>query len=154
MATRDYNYRDALTPRDSTVSAGGSEDITTGEVYHYAEPFLDEGDVETPESGAYYARLRHERILNDRQAVSGRTNSPVLVPGDVLEPQGSLTDSLKDGIVITGIQSSGSRSRSFRMTFTGIPYSESVSWRPALRHRPVVAGTLPAIGSASCRGSV
>lgn len=154
VATRDYNYRDALTPRDSTVSVGGSEDITTGEVYHYAEPFLNEGDVETPESGAYYARLRHERILNDRQAVSGRTNSPVLVPGDVLEPQGSLAEGLKDGIVITRIQSSGSRSRSFRMTFTGIPYSESVCWRPALRRRPVVAGTLPARVESTEKGDI
>ncbi|MGU3484968.1 type VI secretion system Vgr family protein, partial [Enterobacteriaceae bacterium C34A] len=144
VTTRDYNYRDALTPQDSTVSIGGSEGITTGEVYHYAEPFLSEGDTESPESGAYYARLRHERILNDQQAVIGRTSSPVLAPGEVLEPQGSLAEVLKDGIVITGIQSSGSRSRSFRMTFTGIPYSETVCWRPKLRNRPVVAGTLPA----------
>lgn len=144
VATRDYNYRDALTPQDSSASVSSTEGITTGEVYHYAEPFLSEGDTDTPESGAYYARLRHERILNAQQAVIGKTTSPVLAPGEVLEPQGSLPASLKDGIVITGVQSSGSRKRSFSMTFAGIPYSESVCFRPPLLNRPIVAGTLPA----------
>lgn len=144
VATRDYNYRQALTPRDSSFPIGDNDGITRGEVYHYAEPFLSEGDIETPESGAYYARLRHERILNTRRDVTGRTTSPVLAPGDVLEPQGGLPDNLKDGIVITGVKSHGSRSRSFSMTFTGIPYSETLCYRPPLLNRPVVAGTLPA----------
>lgn len=144
VANRDYNYREALKPQDSSASVSTTDGITTGEVYHYAEPFLSGGDAETPESGAYYARLRHERILNAQQAVTGKTTSPVLSPGEVLEPQGSLPASLKNGIVITGVQSSGSRKQSFTMTFTGIPYSEAVCYRPPLHHRPVIAGTLPA----------
>lgn len=144
VANRDYNYREALTPQDSTASVSTTEGITVGEVYHYAEPFLSGGDTETPESGAYYARLRHERILNVQQAVIGKTTSPLLAPGEVLEPQGALPASLKNGIVITGVQSSGSRKQSFKMTFTGIPYSEAVCYRPPLHHRPVIAGTLPA----------
>jgi Uncharacterized protein conserved in bacteria len=114
VASRDYNYREALTPQDSSASVSTTDGITTGEVYHYAEPFLSEGDTGTPESGAYYARLRHERILNAQQAVTGKTTSPVLAPGEVLEPQGSLPASLKGGIVITGVQSSGSRKKVFR----------------------------------------
>lgn len=144
VTNRDYNYREALTPQDSSVPVSTADGITTGEVYHYAEPFLSAGDTETPESGAYYARLRHERILNMQQTVIGKTTSPVLAPGEVLEPQGSLPASLKNGIVITGVQSSGSRKQSFKMTFTGIPYSEAVCYRPPLHHRPVIAGTLPA----------
>jgi len=144
VSNRDYNYREALTPQESSASVSTTDGITTGEVYHYAEPFLSKGDTETPESGAYYARLRHERILNAQQAVTGKTTSPVLSPGEVLEPQGSLPASLKDGIVITGVQSSGSRKQSFSMTFTGIPYSETVCFRPPLHRRPVIAGTLPA----------
>ena len=144
VATRDYNYREALTPQDSSASVSRTEGITTGEVYHYAEPFLSEGDTETPESGAYYARLRHERILNAQQAVIGKTTSPVLAPGEVLEPQGRLPANLKDGIVIIGVRSNGSRKSSFQMTFTGIPYSEAVCYRPVLLNRPIVAGTLPA----------
>ena len=144
VSNRDYNYREALTPQDSSASVSTVEGITTGEVYHYAEPFLSEGDTGTPESGAYYARLRHERILNAQQGVTGKTTSPVLAPGEVLEPQGALPASLKDGIVITGVQSSGSRKQSFKMSFTGIPYSEAVCYRPPLLNRPVIAGTLPA----------
>ncbi|MDP0774060.1 contractile injection system protein, VgrG/Pvc8 family, partial [Klebsiella pneumoniae] len=59
VATRDYNYREALTPQDSTESISSQEGITAGEIYHYAEPFLTAGDTESTESGAYFARLRH-----------------------------------------------------------------------------------------------
>lgn len=144
VTNRDYNYREALTPQESSASVSVTEGITTGEVYHYAEPFLSKGDTDTPESGAFYARLRHERILNAQQAVTGKTTSPVLSPGEVLEPQGALPAGLKEGIVITGVQSRGSRKQSFQMTFTGIPYSEAVCFRPPLRQRPVIAGSLPA----------
>ncbi len=144
VATRDYNYRDALTPQDSSVTVHQEGGATIGEVYHYAEPFLSEGDTETPEGGAWYARLRHERYLNGQQTVTGRASSPMLAPGEVLEPQGSIPESLRDGIVITGVHTSGARDKGFQLRFTGIPYSETVCYRPALLKRPVVAGTLPA----------
>ncbi|TKI02647.1 type VI secretion system Vgr family protein [Martelella alba] len=144
VATRDYNYRDALTPQDSAESISGKEGITTGEIYHYAEPFLTEGDTESTETGAYFARLRHERILNAQYTVSGCASSPHLVPGQVLETDASLPDVIKDGIVITTVRASGSRRDSFQMTFEGIPYSETVCYRPALLNRPVISGSLPA----------
>ena len=145
VSARDYNYRDALTPQDSAVTVHQEGGATTGEVYHYAEPFLIEGDIETPESGAWFARLRHERYLNIQQTVRGCASSPVLVPGEVLEPQGhGLPDSLKDGIVITGVHTSGARDKGFQLRFIGIPYSETVCFRPALLNRPVMAGSLPA----------
>ena len=144
VATRDYNYRDALTPKDSTESISGKEGITTGETYHYAEPFLTEGDTESTETGAYFARLRHERILNAQYTVSGCTSSPHLAPGQVLETDASLPDVVKEGIVITTVRASGSRQDSFQMTFEGIPYSETVCYRPALLKRPVISGSLPA----------
>ncbi|EMN1410665.1 type VI secretion system tip protein VgrG [Enterobacter cloacae] len=145
VASRDYNYRDALTPQDSSVTVRQESGATIGEVYHYAEPFLSQGDEHTPESGAWYARLRHERYLNAQQTVTGRASRPVLAPGEVLEPQGSgLPDLLKNGIVITGIHTSGARDKGFQLRFTGIPYRETVCFRPALLNRPVVAGSLPA----------
>lgn len=144
VATRDYNYREALTPQDSTVSISGKEGITTGEVYHYAEPFLTAGEKESPESGAFFARLHHERILNAQYTVSGRTSSPHLVPGQVLETDAGLQDVVKDGIVITAVKASGSRKDSFLMKFEGIPYSETVCYRPKTLNRPLISGTLPA----------
>ncbi|MEQ5053026.1 type VI secretion system tip protein VgrG [Klebsiella michiganensis] len=144
VATRDYNYRDALMPQDSTVSISGQEGITVGETYHYAEPFLAAGDPERPESGAFFARLRHERILNEQYTVSGRSSSPYLMPGQVLETDGTLPDAVREGIVITTVRTSGSRKSSFTLTFEGIPYSETVCYRPALLNRPVISGSLPA----------
>ena len=144
VATRDYNYREALTPQDSTESISSQEGITAGEIYHYAEPFLTAGDTESTESGAYFARLRHERILNTQYHVTGHSSSPHLAPGQVLETDGSLPDVVKEGIVITTVRTSGSRKSSFTLTFEGIPYSETVCYRPALLSRPVISGSLPA----------
>lgn len=144
VTTRDYNYREALTPQDSAESIFSREGITTGETYHYAEPFLTAGDTESTESGAYFARLRHERILNAQYHVSGHSSSPHLAPGKVLETDGTLPDAVKEGIVITTVRTSGSRKNSFTLTFEGIPYSETVCWRPALLSRPVISGSLPA----------
>ena len=144
VTTRDYNYREALTPQDSAESIFSREGITTGETYHYAEPFLTAGDTESTESGAYFARLRHERILNAQYHVSGHSSSPHLAPGKVLETDGTLPDAVKEGIVITTVRTSGSRKNSFTLTVEGIPYSETVCWRPALLSRPVISGSLPA----------
>ncbi|WP_131027635.1 type VI secretion system Vgr family protein [Klebsiella variicola] len=144
VTTRDYNYREALTPQDSAESIFSREGITAGETYHYAEPFLTAGDTESTESGAYFARLRHERILNAQYHVSGHSSSPHLAPGKVLETDGTLPDAVKEGIVITTVRTSGSRKSSFTLTFEGIPYSETVCYRPALLSRPVIAGSLPA----------
>ncbi|HBT3693724.1 TPA: type VI secretion system tip protein VgrG [Klebsiella pneumoniae] len=144
VATRDYNYREALTPQDSTESISSQEGITAGEIYHYAEPFLTAGDTESTESGAYFARLRHERILNTQYHVTGHSSSPHLAPGQVLETDGMLPDAVREGIVITTVRTSGSRKSSFTLTFEGIPYSETVCYRPALLSRPVISGSLPA----------
>ncbi|XTZ40563.1 type VI secretion system Vgr family protein [Salmonella enterica] len=144
VATRDYNYRQALTPQDSSQSISGQENITTGEAYHYAEPFLMEGEPGITESGAFYAHTRHERILNGQYYVRGRSTSPQLSPGQVLETDTILPEAVKNGVVITTIHSSGSRKSSFRLEFEGIPYSETVCFRPALIKRPVISGSLPA----------
>ncbi|HCI6431234.1 TPA: type VI secretion system tip protein VgrG [Klebsiella quasipneumoniae subsp. similipneumoniae] len=144
VATRDYNYREALQPQDSAESIFRKEGITTGETYHYAEPFLTAGDAESPETGAYFARLRHERMLNAQYRVSGHSSSPHLAPGQVLETDGTLPDAVRDGIVITTVRTRGSRKNSFTLTFEGIPYSETVCYRPALLSRPVISGSLPA----------
>lgn len=144
VVTRDYNYREALKPQDSAESIFSKEGITTGETYHYAEPFLTAGDAESPETGAYFARLRHERILNAQYRVSGHSSSPYLTPGQVLETDGTLPDVVREGIVITTVCSRGSRKSRFTLTFEGIPYSETVCWRPALLSRPVISGSLPA----------
>ncbi|EOL9010590.1 type VI secretion system Vgr family protein [Cronobacter sakazakii] len=154
VATRDYNYREALTPQDSTQSVRSTDGITTGEVYHYAEPFLTEGDPNSPETGAYYARLRHERLLNEQSLMTGRSTSLHLLPGQVLEVGGSVPQTLTAGIVIIRIRCRGSRRASFLLDFEGIPYSETVCFRPPLRRRPVISGTLPARVESTQKGDI
>lgn len=144
VVTRNYNYRQALTPLDSAHSISGDQEITAGEVYHYADPFLSQGDAETVETGAFYARTHHERIRNGQYLARGYSTSLRLLPGQVLETDTPLPEAMKDGIVITAIRSSGARHRSFKLEFDGIPYSETVCFRPPLIPRPVISGSIPA----------
>ncbi len=71
VATRDYNYRQALTPQDSTEAISGFEGVTTGEVYHYAEPFLNVGDIDTPESGAFFLNYAMNAFLMPNRGCRG-----------------------------------------------------------------------------------
>lgn len=88
VRTRDYNYRTADTPMDSAVMVR-SEAITTGEHYRYGAPFLEAGDDATSEpeteSGAFYARIHHERELNSATRLHLFSNVSHLTPGQVLE---------------------------------------------------------------------
>lgn len=152
VATRDYNYHQALTPQDSTEAISGFEGVTTGEVYHYAEPFLNVGDIDTPESGAFFAQLRHERILNAQSWVSGHSTSPMLAPGQVLEMTGVFPQLAKDGVLITHVRHRGARDSSLQVQFTGQLYREALCFRPPLLPRPVIAGTLPARVESSEKG--
>ncbi|CCJ87438.1 VgrG protein [Cronobacter dublinensis 582] len=45
---------------------------------------------------------------------------------------------MKEGIVITRVCSRGSRKSSFLLTFEGIPYRETVCYRPPLIKCPVI----------------
>ncbi len=66
VSTRDYNYRTATAEMMTEQhDATGGDNTTYGEAYHYADNFLQKGDKEAAESGAFYARIRHERYLND-----------------------------------------------------------------------------------------
>nr|WP_230492800.1 type VI secretion system tip protein VgrG [Martelella alba] len=155
VTTRDDNARQGRISQDSIASIPVDDGITAGEAYrYYADPPQNQDDTESAENNAFYARLHHERILNGRQVIVGKTTSPRLMPGNVLEPLGILPANLKKGIVITGVKSGGSRSRGFRMAFTGIPYRESVCYRPPLRRRPVIAGTLPARVESAEKGDI
>lgn len=61
---------------------------------------------------------------------------------------------MKEGIVITTVRTSGSRKSSFTLKFEGIPYSETVCYRPALLSRPVISGSLPARVESTQKGDI
>ncbi|EPZ0126936.1 type VI secretion system Vgr family protein [Klebsiella pneumoniae] len=147
VATRDYNYRTAATPMDATVSVR-SDAVTTGEHYRYAAPYRDAGDDASPEpeteSGAFYARLHHERELNRSARIHLFSNAAHLTPGQVLEPQGDVITALEEGVVLTLVTYRGARDSRLHVSVWGMPYTERYCFRPAEIPRPEIHGTLPA----------
>ncbi|MCU9716771.1 type VI secretion system tip protein VgrG [Escherichia coli] len=146
VSTRDYNYRTATAEMMTEQhDATGGDNTTYGEAYHYADNFLQKGDKEAAESGAFYARIRHERYLNEQAILQGQSTSSLLMPGLEIRVQGDDAPAVfRKGVLITGVTASAARDRSYELTFTAIPYSERYGYRPALIPRPVMAGTLPA----------
>ena len=147
VATRDYNYRTASMPMDATVSVR-NDAVTTGEYYRYAAPYRDAGDDTSPEpeteSGAFYARIHHERELNKSARIHLFSNASHLAPGQVLEPQGNVITALKEGVVLTLVTFRGARDSRLHVSLWGIPYTERCCFRPADIPRPEIHGTLPA----------
>ncbi len=146
VTTRDYNYRTATAEMMTEQhDATGGDNTTYGEAYHYADNFLQKGDKEAAESGAFYARIRHERYLNEQAILQGQSTSSLLMPGLEIKVQGDDAPAVfRKGVLITGVTASAARDRSYELTFTAIPYSERYGYRPALIPCPVMAGTLPA----------
>ncbi len=147
VTTRDYNYRTATTPMDATVSVR-SDAVTTGEHYRYAAPYREAGDDASPEpeteSGAFYARLHHERELNRSARIHLFSNAAHLTPGQVLEPQGDVITALQEGVVLTLVTYRGARDSRLHVSVWGMPYTERYCFRPAEIPRPEIHGTLPA----------
>ncbi|ELY6247155.1 VgrG protein [Cronobacter universalis] len=73
VQTRDDHYPAAATPLDATARVRSAA-TTTGEHYLYAEPYRTQGDDTDPEpeseSGAFYARIHHERELSYSLCIS------------------------------------------------------------------------------------
>ncbi len=132
---------------DATVSVR-NDAVTTGEHYRYAVPYREAGDDANPEpeteSGAFYARLHHERELNRSARIHLFSNAALLAPGQVLESQGNVIAALKEGIVLTLVTFRGARDSRLHVSVWGMPYTERYCFRPVDIPRPVIHGTLPA----------
>ncbi|TDB57322.1 type VI secretion system tip protein VgrG, partial [Photorhabdus khanii subsp. guanajuatensis] len=146
VKVRDYNYREA--GNDLQYQVSRDRDTTViGEVYRYGDNVLTKGEQiqPAPETAGFYARLHHERDLYRQHLIRGQSSSPMLVPGLVLELEGERPAGVgKAGVLIVSMRSSARRDSNYRVSFSGIPYSEIMSYRPALRERPVISGTVPA----------
>ncbi|MEM6162698.1 type VI secretion system tip protein VgrG [Erwinia sp. P6884] len=150
VSTRDYNYRQATEDMNVLVDATRDDTTTYGDAYHWADNYLAPGSVydrnPAPESGAFYARVRHERHLNGQTRLSAVTSCPVLFPGQVLNVTGGdeVADVFSQGVLVTAVTSHARRDRDFTVHFEGIPDSTEFCFRPEPGKRPVMAGTLPA----------
>jgi len=150
VSTRDYNYRQATENMNTQVDATRGDATTCGEAYHWGDNYLTAGNPHNrnpaPESGAFYARIRHERYLNGQTQSHAITGCPTLSPGQVLKVTGGyeVADVFAHGVVITAMHSHARRDEDFGVSFDGIPDSTDFSFRPEPGTRPVMAGTLPA----------
>ncbi|MCS2164179.1 type VI secretion system Vgr family protein [Scandinavium manionii] len=150
VSTRDYNYRQATDDMNTQVDATRGDATTYGDAYHYADNYLTPGSHydrnPAPESGAFYARIRHERYLNGQTQTHAITSCPTLSPGMLLKVTGGyeVADVFAKGVVITAMHSHARRDEDFGVNVDGIPDSTDFSFRPEPGSRPVMAGTLPA----------
>ncbi len=157
VATRDYNYRTASIPMDAAVSVR-SDAVTSGAHYRYAAPYREAGNDTSPEpeteSGAFYARLRHERELNKSARMHLFSNASGLTPGQVLELQGDVIAALKEGVLLTLVTFRGARDSRLHVSVWGMPYTERYCFRPAELPRPEIHGTLPARVESRQKGDI
>lgn len=150
VSTRDYNYRAANEDMNIQVDVTRGDATTYGDAYHYADNYLTPGSKydrhPAPESGAFYARIRHERYLNGQTQTRAITSCPTLFPGMLLKVTGGyeVAEVFAQGVVVTAMQSHARRDEDFGVSFDGIPDSRDFCFRPEPGSRPVMAGTLPA----------
>ncbi|EJN27386.1 Rhs element Vgr protein [Pseudomonas sp. GM78] len=148
---RTYQPLDASAHLDADVDQTRGAKITYGEAYHYAEPYrvlggaYDQHERLTTESGYFYARLRHERYLNDQTHLSGISSSATLAPGQVLTiTGGGAPQAFTPRCAIVAMRTRAARDASFECRFEAMPYSETLCFRPPLQAKPQIAGTVPA----------
>lgn len=150
VSTRDYNYRQATEDMNTQVDATQGDSTTCGDAYHWGDNYLTRGNAydhnPAPESGAFYARIRHERYLNGQTRTQGITSCPTLFPGQVLKVTGGyeVAEVFSAGVVITAMRTHARRDKDFAVNFDGIPDNTDFGFRPEPGSRPVMAGTLPA----------
>ncbi|MCM8913540.1 type VI secretion system tip protein VgrG [Pseudomonas inefficax] len=147
---RAYHHRDAAAFLDGEVDHSRGATTTYGEGYHYGEPYtalgdaIDQDEDLLSESGYFYARLNHERFLNDQTRCNGVSSSVRLAPGQVLTVSDGAPQVFEPGVVITHLTVEAARDRSLEAKFDAIPYSETIGFRPSLLAKPQIAGTVPA----------
>ncbi|MBU3891401.1 type VI secretion system tip protein VgrG [Serratia rubidaea] len=150
VSLRDYNYRQALEAMDAQAEIGVGDGTTYGDAYHYADNYLTAGRGEerhpAAESGAFYARIRHERYLNRQTRLFGVSSSVTLVPGEVVRVSGGaeVAEVFRRGVAIVRTISTARRDKSLEIGFEAIPDGADYAYRPGVPLRPVMAGTLPA----------
>jgi len=149
VSTRDYNYRSAAEDLSAQADVAGADHTTYGEAYHYADNYLTAGaggHHPAPESGAFYARIRHERYLNAQTQLTAVTSCAGIAPGQRVNVTGGLgvPAAFRQGVVITALTATARRDKSFEVALTAIPCTAAYGFRPPLIPKPKMAGTLPA----------
>ncbi|MCZ7841437.1 type VI secretion system tip protein VgrG [Leclercia adecarboxylata] len=153
VTARDYNHRDAqsiLQSAPADMTRGDGEGVTYGDAYHYRLRHLARGDKIDPqaETANFYARLDHERFLADQSQITGHSTAAWLAPAQVLTITDNLPPTLpallQEPVLLISTHFTASRKSALQVDIFGVPYSETVCWRPPLLPRPKVTGTMTA----------
>ncbi|MTD29075.1 type VI secretion system Vgr family protein [Erwinia sorbitola] len=150
VSGRDYNYRNATEDMNVRADVTGGDDTTYGESYRWADNFLTPGDgySQRPEaeSGAFYARLHHERYLNGQTRLAAVTSCATLVPGCELKVNDGygVSEVYRRGVLVTAAACEARRDRCMETSFEAIPLSNRYGFRPEPTSPPAMSGTLPA----------
>lgn len=147
---RAYDYLNVNARLDEDVDQTDDAKTTYGEAYHYAEPYTELGDPWAytdelqPETGIFYARLRHEHYLNNQTRMNGTTSLAGLLPSQMLEVSEPAPQAFAKGVVIVRTVLHAARDSSLVVTFEAIPYLNNICFRPPVLPKPKMAGTVPA----------
>ena len=144
VSVNDYNYRMSDSDLYSSDNSQPKDMTMRGEDYRYEEHHKIQGDIQTVESGNWYARIRHQHYVSEQFILTGQCNAYELTPGQLVIIEGCPIADIKDGVVIVATECYGDRTESYQTRFTAIPYDALKPYRPAPLPWPQVSGTLPA----------
>ncbi|OCG11993.1 type VI secretion system Vgr family protein [Gilliamella apicola] len=144
VSVNDYNYRMSDSDLYSSDNSQPKDMTMRGEDYRYEEHHKIQGDIQTVESGNWYARIRHQHYVSEQFILTGQCNAYELTPGQLVTIADCPIAEIKDGVVIVATECYGDRTESYQTRFTAIPYDALKPYRPAPLPWPQVSGTLPA----------
>ena len=144
VSVNDYNYRMSDSNLYSSDNSQPKDMTMRGEDYRYEEHHKIQGDIQTVESGNWYARIRHQHYVSEQFILTGQCNAYELTPGQLVTIEDCPIAEIKDGVVIVATECYGDRTESYQTRFTAIPYDALKPYRPAPLPWPQVSGTLPA----------
>ena len=144
VSVNDYNYRMSDNDLYSSDNSQPKDMTMRGEDYRYEEHHKIQGDIQTVESGNWYAHIRHQHYVSEQFILTGQCNAYELTPGQLVTIADCPIAEIKDGVVIVATECYGDRTESYQTRFTAIPYDALKPYRPAPLPWPQVSGTLPA----------
>jgi len=152
VSNRAYYSRDAGANLDGQADLTRGATDTYGEAYHYADehyqqlgdPYAHGHEDGFAETGSFYARLAHERYLNERTRLFGASSSAELAPSLVLKVEGGAPEAFAKGALIVRLHTKAARDRSYEVQFEAIPDNDLIAYRPPVLPKPRIAGTVPA----------
>ena len=145
VKVNDYNYRQASNNMLSEINTQQKDVTTHGIDYLYGEHYRESGNIDLVESGAWYAKIRHQAKLSEQVIIIGKTNEYHLSTGQHIYIDGHpLAKTFTEGFIILSVEGQGDRANNYEARFTAIPFDVLKPYRPNSIRWPCVSGTVSA----------